>query len=213
MYGGFCLEKIIFIIRCNGDKMKYKSLEKIGLNKKEKSHQIIKFVNKTLTAIFLGLVFLIVMEYSPKFKNFMQNDVLNKNISFGFIGNLYNKYFGEVLPATNENVAQVFNEKLVYKNKEAYQNGYKLTVNKNYLVPVIESGVVVFIGEKEGLGNVITIEGENNSTITYGNIKNTDVKLYEYIGSGKYLGEVSDETLYIILLKNGEYLDLETYLS
>lgn len=195
--------------------MKYKSLEKLGFNKEpaKKNNKIIKFINKTLMAIFLGLVFLIVMEYSPKFKDFMNNEVLNNNISFGFIGKLYNKYFGEVLPNTNDNVVKVFNEKLNYKSKEKYLDGYKLTVDKNYLVPVIESGVVVFIGEKEGIGNVITIEGENNSTITYGNIKNTDIKLYEYINKGKYLGEVSDEILYIEINKDGEYLDIETYLS
>ena len=194
--------------------MKYKSLEKLGLNKEPvKNHRVIKFINKTLTAIFLGLVFLIIMEYSPKFKNYMQNEVLNKNISFGFIGKLYDKYFGEILPETNDNIVKVFNEKLVYKSKEKYHDGYKLIVDKNYLVPVIESGVVVFIGEKEEYGNVIVIEGENGSTITYGNIKNTDVKLYEYVTKGKYLGEVENDTLYINILKDNEYLDIETYLS
>lgn len=194
--------------------MKYKSLEKLGINKEEsKKHRVIKLINKALTAILLGLILLIVMEYSPKFKSFMQNEVLNKNISFGLFGKLYDKYFGEILPKTNDNVVQVFNEKLVYKNKEKYQDGFNLTVNKNYLVPVIEGGVVVFIGEKESIGNIITIEGENGSTITYGNIKNTDIKLYDYIGKGKYLGEVDDEKLYISILKDGEYIDIEAYLS
>ena len=195
--------------------MKYKSLEKIGLNKevKKKSKSIIKLVNKTLTAIFLGLVLLIVMEYSPKFKMYMQNEVLNKNLSFGLIGKLYNRYFGKILPATNNDVIAVFNEKLVYKEKEKYQDGYKLIVDKNYLVPVLESGVVVFIGEKEEFGNVITIEGESGSTITYGNINNTDIKLYEYVNRGKYLGEATDGVMYITILKDGEYLDIEAYLS
>lgn len=195
--------------------MKYKSLAKVGLikNENKKNNRIIKFINKTLTAVFLGLVLLIIMEYSPKFKNYMQNEVLNKNLSFGFLGNLYDKYFGKVLPADSDNIVSVFNEKLVYKNKEKYRDGYKLEVNKNYLVPVIEGGVVVFIGEKDDIGNVITIEGEKGSTITYGNIKNSDVKLYKYINKGKYLGEVNDESLYIEVLRNGEYLDIETYLS
>ena len=194
--------------------MKYKSLEKLGIKKEEKKkNNVIKFVNKTLLAIFLGLVFLIVMEYSPKFKDYMQNNVLNNNISFGFLGKLYNKYFGEVLPNTNDNVVKVFNEKLVFNNKEKYLNGYKLNVSNNYLVPVIESGVVVFIGEKDDIGKVITIEGEDGSTITYGNIKNTDIKLYDYINKGKYLGETNGDTLYIEIVKEGEYLDIETYLS
>ena len=195
--------------------MKYKSLEKLGVKHEEtkKKSKILSFINKTLSAIFLGLVFLIIMEYSPKFKNFMQNEVLDKNISFAFFSKIYNKYFGEVLPNSDKNVVKVFKEKINYSNKEKYSNGYKLKVEKNYLVPVIESGVVVFIGEKEDLGNVIVIEGEDKTTMTYGNIKNDDIKLYEYVNAGKYLGEVNGDYLYLIIQKDGEYLDIETYLS
>ncbi len=207
----FYSKKDYLYIKLIGDKVKYKYLKK--KNNNASSHKIIKFINKTLMAVFLGLVLLIVMEYSPKFKEFMHNEVLEKNISFGYIGKLYNKFFGEVLPSTNENIVQVFKEKITYQEKEPYENGYKLTVLDNYLVPVIESGVVVYIGEKEGLGNVLVIEGEDGSTITYGNIKNSDVKLYEYINSGKYLGEANGNYLYLIILKDGEYLDIETYLS
>ena len=182
--------------------MKYKSLEKLGKgsNKAFQSGKVIRFINKTLTAIFLGLVFLIVMEYSPKFKNFMQNEVLEK-------------YFGKILPNTNDNVVKVFNEEISYISKEKYLDGYKLNVEKNYLVPNISSGVVVFIGDKEDFGNVIVIEGEDGSTIAYGNIKNSDIKLYDYVNSGQYLGETVGDYLYLIMQKDGEYLDIEKYLS
>ena len=193
--------------------MKYKCLEKLGMREEKKESRVIKFVNKTLMAIFLGLVFLIIMEYSPKFKTFMQKDVLDNNISFGFLGKLYNKYFGEVLPTNNDNVVKVFKEKITYKAKEKYHDGYKLMVDNNYLIPVINGGVVVYLGEKEDYGKVIVIEGEDGVTITYGNIKNTDLKLYNYVTSGSYLGEANGDYIYITILKNGEYLDLETYLS
>ena len=193
--------------------MKYKCLEKLGMKEEKKSNRVIKFVNKTLMAIFLGLVFLIIMEYSPKFKTFMQKDVLDENISFGLLGKLYNKYFGEVLPTNNDNVVKVFKEKITYKEKEKYHDGYKLTVDNNYLIPVINGGVVVYLGEKEDYGKVIVIEGEDGVTITYGNIKNTDLKLYNYVTSGNYLGEANGDYIYITILKNGEYLDLEAYLS
>ena len=195
--------------------MKYKCLEKLGLNNQNnKKNKILSAINKTLTAIFLGLVFLITMEYSPKFKTFMQEKVLGKDLSFGLIGKLYNKYFGEVLPEGNpENLVKVFSEKLTYTNKERYVDGYKLNVNKNYLVPVIKSGVVVFLGNNDDYGKVITIEGEDGSTITYGNILNTDLKLYDYVTKDKFLGEVDGDILYIVIKKDGKYQDLETYLS
>ena len=195
--------------------MKYKCLEKFNnpKNDNNKSGRVIKFLNKVLMAVFLGLISLIVMEYSPKFKTFMREEVLGKNISFAFLDNLYNKYFGEVLPSSKDNVIEVFNEKLNYSKTEKYQNGYKLTVSNNYLVPTITSGIVVFIGEKDDFGKVVTIEGEDNSTITYGNIKNTDLKLYDYVTKGKFLGETEGNYLYLLITKEGEYQDIETYLS
>ena len=196
--------------------MKYKSLEKLGFYDKNKQgkNKIMSLVNKTLTAVFLGLVFLIVMEYSPKFKTFMHENVLGKDLSFGLIGKLYNKYFGEVLPEKNpENLVKVFNEKLTFSKSEKYMDGYKLTVSNNYLVPVISSGVVVFVGTDENYGKVLTIEGEDGSTITYGNILNTDLKLYDYVTKEKYLGEADGTTLYIVIKKDGAYQDIETYLS
>ena len=194
--------------------MKYKCLEKIMPKNNKKKFRIMPFINKVLSAILIGLVSLIVMEYSPKFKTFMNNEVLNKNISFGFIGKLYNKYFGDVLPVNEkDDVVKVFNEKLLYQEKEKYKDSNKLLVTDDYLVPSINSGVVVFIGENDDYGNVITIEQEDNSTITYGNIKNTDLKLYDYVSKGKYLGQTDGNTLYIVILKDNKYLDLETYLS
>lgn len=192
--------------------MKYKCLEKLK-PKEIKKGKVLKFINKCLMAVLLGIISLIVMEYSPKFKTFMNDEVLGKNISFGFIGKIYNKYFGEVLPTDNKSVVEVFNEKLEYTNIEKYLDGEKLTVSDNYLVPVINSGIVVFIGEKEGLGKVITVEQEDKTTVTYGNIKNTDIKLYDYVTRGKFLGEIDGNTLYLLINKDNNYIGYETYIS
>ena len=54
-------------------------------------------------------------------------------------------------------VEPVFNEQLTYNNKESYLDGVKLKLENN-LVPINESGIVVFIGEKEGYGNTIIIQ-------------------------------------------------------
>ena len=194
--------------------MKYKCLEKFSPKKEVKGKKIIHFINKCLSAVVIGLVVLITMEYSPKFKTFMNEEVLGKNISFGFIGKIYNKYFGNVLPvAEDDSVVKVFNEKIEYSKKEKYLDGVSLTVKDNYLVPVIESGVVVFIGDNKDYGKIVTIEQEDGATVTYGNIQNVDLKLYDFVAKGKFLGEVNGNTLYIIILKDNNYLDIETYLS
>ncbi len=194
--------------------MKYKCLEKLNSDNSNKSHRFMKFINKCLSAVLIGLIALIVMEYSPKFKTFMKEEVLSKNISFGFLGKLYNKYFGEILPESNtDSVVKVFNEKLSFQKIEKYLDGVNLTVDKNYLVPAINSGVVVFIGDKDNIGKVIVIEQVDKATITYGNILNTSLKLYDYVEKGSFIGEVNDTNLYLSVLKDNEYLNVETYIS
>ena len=203
-----------FFILFSGDSMKYKFLEKLNSDNSNKSHRFMKFINKCLSAVLIGLIALIVMEYSPKFKTFMKEEVLSKNISFGFLGKLYNKYFGEILPESNtDSVVKVFNEKLSFQKIEKHLEGANLTVDKNYLVPAVNSGVVVFIGDKEDIGKVVVIEQIDKTTITYGNILNTSLKLYDYVEKGSFIGEVNDTNLYLSVLKDNEYLNVETYIS
>ena len=203
-----------FFILFSGDSMKYKFLEKLNSDNSNKSHRFMKFINKCLSAVLIGLIALIVMEYSPKFKTFMKEEVLSKNISFGFLGKLYNKYFGEILPESNtDSVVKVFNEKLSFQKIEKHLEGANLTVDKNYLVPAVNSGVVVFIGDKEDIGKVVVIEQIDKTTITYGNILNTSLKLYDYVEKGSFIGEVNDTNLYLSILKDNEYLNVETYIS
>ena len=198
--------------------MKYKSLERLGIknksdNKKSFKNKILGFFNKMMMAILICLVCLIVMEYSPRFKSFMNEKVLGENISFGYFGELYNKYFGDVLPTDNNNTVSVFNEKITYNRKESYGDGWRLGVSTNYLVPVIEEGVVVFIGEKDLYGSVIVVEQTDNVNVIYGNINTTNVNLYDHVTKGSFLGEVKDDTLYVVLESDGKYLDIDEYLS
>ena len=86
-------------------------------------------------------------------------------------------------------------------------------MDTNYLVPVLESGIVLFIGEKENYGNVIIIEGVDGVDIWYGNMKTTSVKLYDYVESGDLLGETLNDNLYLVYSKDGKFLNYEDYLK
>lgn len=45
------------------------------------------------------------------------------------------------------------------------------------------------------------------------NLENISVKLYDYVNSGDYLGEVKGEDLYLVFEKNQEYLKFEDYIK
>ena len=96
---------------------------------------------------------------------------------------------------TPKKSTSVFKEKITYSEKESYLNGVQLKVQNNYLVPNQESGVVVYVGKKEGYNDVVIIEGKENINKWYGNLCNISVKLYDYIEEGSYLGETCNEYL------------------
>ena len=202
---------VFFFIYFSGDYMnESKFLKKKEL--KPKKNILYSILNKVLICFILGIICLIMMKQNNDFKNFIKKYVYKDNISFAYINNLYNKYFGKVLPSyKTEDVEQVFNEKLEYKNYNKYYDGYSLEVSNNYLVPIIESGIVVFSGEIENYGNVVIIEGIDGVDIWYGNIKNINVKLYDYVNKGDFLGEVENNKLYLVLEKNKEYINFEEY--
>lgn len=188
-----------------------KFVKKDSVNKKS---YFISFLNKILICFIIVITCLIFMKTNTNFKNFIEKNVYQDNISFAYLNNLYNKYFGKVLPSyKNEDTEAVFNEKLEYNNYNLYKDGYKLEVSNSYLVPFIESGIVVFIGNISDYGDVIIIEGIDGVDIWYGNIKNTSVKLYDYVTKGEFLGEVVDNNLYLVFERNQEYLKFEDYIK
>ena len=189
------------------------------LNKKnkvpiQKKNFFLTFFNKILVCFILVIICLILMKQSEKFKNFVSKNVFQDNLSFAYINNLYSKYFGSVLPKIEkEETTPVFNEKLEFKNYTEYLNGYKLEVDNSYLVPIIESGIVVYSGNMDNYGNTVIIEGIDGVDIWYGNIDNSNLKLYDYVTKGNIVGETKDNNLYLVFEKNKEYLKFEDYIK
>lgn len=172
------------------------------------------FINQLMLSIILVLAVLILAKKNVNFKTTLYNQVYNNNISFGYINLLYNKYFGKILPFSIDlNPKPVFNETLKYKEVNKYLDGCNLKVDNNYLVPSIKAGLIVFIGNKEGYGNTVIVEGEDGNEIWYGNIENLSVSLYDYIEKGTFLGSSIDDNLYLVFKQNGESINYEEYLN
>ena len=112
-----------------------------------------------------------------------------------------------------QDTTPVFNEELGYKEKSKYLDGVKLTVDYEYLVPVLDTGIVVYIGEKERYGNVVIIQNMQGIDTWYGNIESSSVALYDYIEKGELLGKVKDNTLYLVYSENNEILNYEDYIE
>ncbi len=172
-----------------------------------------KFATKILIVIIITLVLMILMKCNKTFKEKFYAEVFEKNFSFTTINNLYQKYLGSFLPFDKiVDTKPVFNEKLTYTEVDKYLDGAKLTVTDSYLVPSLQSGLVVFIGDKEGYGNTVTIQGVDGIDIWYGNVENVSVKLYDYVELGTPIGSAIDNNLYLVYKKDGAILNYEEYL-
>lgn len=199
-----------------------KKTNNIGNNKvksKVKSKNYLKiFIYKLLITTCLVLVVLVITKSSDKYKVIIKQNVFDKNFSFAKVNEIYTKYLGSALPFKDikifkEEVKPTFEEKLKYNETSKYNDGVKLTVEKNYLVPIQESGLVVFTGEKEGYGNIVIIQQVNGVDMWYGNLGNVNVKLYDYVEKGSLLGEVKDTSLYLVYQKDGKYIDYKEYIK
>ena len=167
------------------------------------------FIIKTILLIILFFITIISIK-DDNIKEFINNKLLSENIPFTKYKNMYTKYFGKIIPFNTVDITEsVFNEKIEYNSINKYNDGVVLEVSDNYLVPNLYTGIVTFIGEKDNL-KAIVIESEN-ITIYYQNI-NSNLKLYDEVKKGEYLGEVIDNKLYLIFKKEGNIVDYKGYL-
>lgn len=172
------------------------------------------FLSKLLITVIIFLIGLILVKQNPAIKKCVKENIYEKSFKFTKIKQLYKNYFGNLIPLDNliSKTQPVFNERLTYTSVDAYKEGAQLIVNNNYMVPNLETGIVVFIGEKEGYGQSIIIEQIDGIEVLYSNITPNNLKLYDYIEKGKLLGEVNTDKLYLVFYKDGAYLNYKDYI-
>ena len=183
-------------------------------NKSSKSNLFKNIVLRVLITIIVTLILLIGFKMNNNFKKTFYHYVYEENFPFSVVKNFLQDKFGTSLTfdkiVTDE---EVFNEKLSYKNKSLYHDGVKLTVSSEYMIPSLESGIVVYIGEKENYKQVVIVQQMNGVDVWYGNIKQANVKLYDYVEKGALIGQVDNKTLYLVFQKEGKFVDYQSYLA
>lgn len=172
------------------------------------------YVVKVMILFILFLSVLIYTKSSTENKQLFYDFVFKNNISFAAINNFYNKYLGGILPFKNivKDNEPVFKEKLTYSSSSIYKDGVALTVADSYLVPVLEGGIVVFVGEKEDYGKTVIVQQVDGVDVWYGNLNDINIQVYDYIEAGTLLGETVDSKLYLVFKKEGKVIDYKKYI-
>ena len=185
-----------------------------NVDNKKNSKYISNLFTRTLIAVIVVLISAIYVNASDKNLKLYKENLFEKSLSFNKVSSAYNKVFGNVMPLELDKgtTKSVFNEGISYSDITKYENGYKLTLTNN-MVTSLYDGIVVFIGEKEGYGNTIIVQGSNGVDIWYGNVTNVGVSLYDYIDKDTMLGESLDSNLYLVFNKENQFLGYEEYLK
>ena len=175
----------------------------------------LKYAKNLISRVLITVIFvlgsIIFTNISEDNKALYQKYVLEDSLEFTKINELYQSVFGDVDIAKQDNNTDsevVFGD-VSYTNIEPFKNGVKLTVGMNEAISVITSGIVVFIGEKDDLGNTVIIQGNDGVDIWYSNI--TDISVYDYIEAGSILGSSNSEDIYLTINKDGEFINYEEY--
>lgn len=172
-----------------------------------------KVINQIAFSIIMVLIGMILIKKDSEWKNKIEENVYEKSLHFTKTQEIYQKYFGDILEKRNKKeTKQVSKEAIIYDNLETYKNGIKLQVEKNSTIQALESGVIIYLGEKEDYGNTIVIEQVDGVDTWYGNIENTNYKLYDYIEQGEILGSTITGYYYLAFQKKGEFLDYKEYI-
>ena len=172
-----------------------------------------RFISQSLLSIIILLVGLIIIKKNPVLKPDLKKRIYEDNLDFIKVKEIYDNYLGDIVPTKTifKEEQAVFNEKLTYTKKEKYKDGVKLSVSDNYLVPAIQNGIVVFIGEKDGYGKTIIIEQTDGVDVFYSNIGEVKVSLYDYIDKGTLIGE-ANKSLVLLFQKEGKIIDYKDYI-
>ncbi len=170
-------------------------------------------ITRTLLTIIFVLGSIIFTNISASNKKLYQKYVLEDSLEFTKINNLYHDLFGEVnfLKNKEEPETPVFSENLNFTSIEKYNNSFKLAVKKDEAIKVLTSGIIVFMGTKDTLGETIIVQGNDGVDIWYSNIANTDLSVYDYVTKDTIIGSSLGDYIYLTFLKDGEYLSYDEY--
>lgn len=180
--------------------------------KKEEENKIAQIFTRVLIAVIFVLGSTIYIKWSQNNLEQYKKVVFETTLSFTSISEWYEKYFGSVLPIDINPPTIPVNKTIgEFEKIENYGNGVTCKTAKGSTISALNSGILVFLGEKENYGNVAIVQGIDGVDVWYGNIENVNFSLYDYVEKNALLGSAKEENIYFVIQKDGQYLNYEEY--
>lgn len=175
----------------------------------EEKSRFSTILNKILISIIFLLVCLITTNFSENFRSKFKEEVLENTISFTKFNRFYEKFMTKKDKEEDELVSSDVG--IDSTSYEEYNGSYKFKVGVEAPVDIIASGIIVYIGDKDGYDNTVIVQGNDGVDIWYSNVYVTDYSLYDYVKRGKILGSSINEEIIVTFMKDGKKISYEEY--
>lgn len=179
----------------------------------------IKYFKNLITRVLLSIILVLSASIFIKIDNdnmlLIDKYIFKDSLEFTKINKWYKDNVGKIIPELNNtNTSLVFSsDNLQKSNYSNYLDGVKFDIEKNSPISILNGGIVVFIGEKEEYGNTLILQGNDGIDYWYGGITNLNVNLYDYLEKDTLIGETKNNYLYLVLQKDGDYIEYEEYIK
>lgn len=192
--------------------MKKKKIKNDIENKYSFKNYLFSFFIKSLIVVIFFLLASIYINISSDNKKKLKNIVYKNNLSFARIYGMYQKYLGEIIPfKTNNEIKKVSGESFKYNSVGKEGNFYLFKVDAGENISAFKSGIVIEKKKDKTYGNIVKIQDKQGVIITYGNLTNVSVFLYDYVSKDEIIG-VCEEKVYLMFQKNGKYLKYDEFI-
>ena len=167
---------------------------------------------RTLISVIFVLLCAIFVNMSDKNLLLFKDYFFNNTLEFTKINELYKTYFGNIIPEEISPTISVASTDKDYINIEEMSDSYKITLTGDTM-HFLQSGIVVFIGDKENLGKTVIIQGNDGVDIWYSNLNNVNLSMYDYVEKNTLVGEFKENVAILTFMEDGNYISYENYLS
>lgn len=158
-----------------------------------------------ITKILLSAILLIVLNSFLESNNKLHKIIFESKYNYIKINNIT-----KIL--LNKKDSYVSNNSLNY-NKIIQKENYEILILDNKTsISNIKEGNVIFIGNIKDKGKTITINTNKNENISYSNLENISVNLYDYVNKDEIIGNTVDNRLILSIKKDDKYIKYEDYI-
>ncbi len=155
---------------------------------------------KCMVVIFVGVAICAYIKQSPQGQH-IRNYILNET------------RYNETMKWINQHVLTWGNQPqstMVSQKKEYEHIKDNYYTNHSNEVVNFSKGRVIYVGKQEMLGQYITVLLENNIEVTFGNLNDIFVSLYDQVDKNTILGTYQDQVM-IVFTQGEKEIDYSTF--